>query len=156
MPATTGPTRGPQGLRVTGLGNTYILLSFLILMGASGDLFLSRGMKEIGGLESWTPAALLDFLRKVFLHPVVWLGLGALIGYALCYSVLLSGVDFSYVLPASALTYVLVPVVAFAWLGERPSLCRWGGIVCIFAGVVLVGTTAHTTKRPLSRGCGAD
>jgi uncharacterized membrane protein len=124
---------------------TYVILALMVIAGAAGDVLLSKGMKQIGALNAWTPAAILDFLWHVFTHPTVWIGISGLIAYFICYSLLLSWADFSYVLPASALTYVLVPLLAYFWLHEHVRSLRWAGIFLIFLGVVMVGFTPHST-----------
>jgi drug/metabolite transporter (DMT)-like permease len=57
----------------------------------------------------------------------------------------LSGADYSFVMPFSALTYALVPLLGFLFLGEHVPSLRWVGIVLIFFGVVLVNRTPPRT-----------
>ncbi len=127
---------------------TYVLLALMVVAGASGDILLSKGVKQIGELQHWTPAALYAFLFQVFTNVTVWLGIACLIGYFLCYTLVLSWADFSYVLPASALTYVLVPVLARIALNESVTPLRWAGVAGIFLGVMLVGLTPPSTTTP--------
>jgi drug/metabolite transporter (DMT)-like permease len=56
------------------------------------------------------------------------------------------------VLPASAMTYVLVPVLARVALNENVSPLRWAGVGCIFLGVVLVGLTPPSTTAAFETG----
>ncbi len=124
---------------------TYILLALMVMCGSVGDVILGSGMKQVGEITAFTPAAIGTFLASVFTHPTVLLAIGALIAYFICYCLLLSWADFSFVLPSSALTYVLVPLLARFWLHEEVKALRWAGIGCIFLGVMLVGFTPHTT-----------
>lgn len=117
----------------------------MVLAGATGDVLLSKGVKQIGELQHWTPAALFAFLLQVFTNATVWLGIAGLIGYFVCYMLVLSWADFSFVLPASALTYVLVPLLARTVLNESVTPLRWAGVGCIFFGVALVGLTPPST-----------
>jgi drug/metabolite transporter (DMT)-like permease len=130
---------------------TIVLLALMIVAGATGDVLLSKGVKQIGELQQWTPQALAEFLSSVFTNATVWLGIACLIGYFICYMLVLSWADFSFVLPASALTYVLVPVLAFFWLHEQVTPLRWAGVACIFLGVVLVGLTPPSTTEKSPR-----
>jgi uncharacterized membrane protein len=54
---------------------------------------------------------------------------------------LLSWADLSYVMPVTAIGYVVTAFAARIFLGENVSLARWIGIVLITAGVTLVGRT---------------
>ena len=60
----------------------------------------------------------------------------------------LSWADFSYVLPATASMYVVIPLVGHFVLGESVTAVRWMGVALICVGVVFVGQTpANTTKK---------
>ena len=56
----------------------------------------------------------------------------------LCYFRALQIGDASKVAPVDKLSLVLVAVFAFAFLGERPSIPEWVGIVLVASGVVLM------------------
>jgi uncharacterized membrane protein len=58
---------------------------------------------------------------------------------------LLSWADLSYVMPVTALSYVVTAFAARLLLNEYISLERWIGIVLITAGVTLVGRTKGNT-----------
>lgn len=126
---------------------TLVLLALMVLAGATGDILLSKGVKQISELQHGTPAAVFAFLLQVFTNATVWLGIGCLAGYFVCYMLVLSWADFSYVLPASALTYVLVPLLARAVLNENVTPLRWAGVGCIFLGVAVVGLTPPSTTH---------
>jgi drug/metabolite transporter (DMT)-like permease len=51
---------------------------------------------------------------------------------------LLSWQDVSFVIPASALSYVAGALAAKLLLGERLTVMRWAGIVLVSLGVALV------------------
>jgi uncharacterized membrane protein len=59
---------------------------------------------------------------------------------------LLGWADLSYVLPVTAMGYVLTALVGRYFLGEAISYQGWAGTILIVAGIVLVGMTqANTT-----------
>jgi drug/metabolite transporter (DMT)-like permease len=59
---------------------------------------------------------------------------------------LLSWADLSYVMPVTAIGYVLTAFAGRFFLGEPVSFLRWTGIVLITSGVYLVGRTAPATS----------
>ena len=61
------------------------------------------------------------------------------------YMLVLSWADFSYVLPATATSYAIVPLLGYLLLGEMVSATRWAGVALICLGVMLVGSTPPST-----------
>ena len=124
---------------------TALLLALSVVLGAVGDLLLGAGMKEVGRVEPGSGAALVRALVRTFTNGEIWLGVASLLLFFVCYLVLISRVDYSYVQPASAVGYALVAVLAYAVLGEAITVWRWAGIGCICLGVALVGQTPPRT-----------
>jgi len=115
---------------------TRMVAVVVILSNVLGNFFLSRGMRS-----GETP----DVLLAVFLNPWVMLGVSLLILWMLARMTLLSWADLTYVLPVTALGYVLTALMGRVFLGEHVSLGRWAGIALIVAGVGLVGGTPIRT-----------
>jgi len=124
---------------------TYVLLVLMVAAGSIGDVLLSKGMKQIGEVSDWSPAALFDIFLRTFTSPTIWLGIAGLVLFFVCYMLVLSWADFSYVLPASATSYAIVPLLGYLLLGEVVSSLRWTGVALICLGVALVGLTPHST-----------
>ena len=62
-----------------------------------------------------------------------------------CHMLVLSWADFSFVMPFSAVSYALVPLSGYLWLGEKVLTARWVGIALIVLGVLLVSRTPPST-----------
>jgi uncharacterized membrane protein len=139
---------GPHPLRA----KTFILLVLMVALGSAGDVLLSAGMKRVGTVEAWTPAGLHRVFFAAFTSPTVWSGTLCLIGFFICYMLVLSWADLSYVLPASASSYAIVPLLGFALLGEAVTSLRWTGVALICLGVVLVGRTPPSTTASAGGG----
>jgi uncharacterized membrane protein len=126
---------------------TYVLLTLMVFFGSVGDVLLSKGMKQIGEVNDWSPGALVDVFLQTFTSGTIWLGIACLLLFFVGYMLVLSWADFSYVLPATATSYALVPLLGFLMLGEFVSALRWTGVAFICLGVLLVGTTSPSTTR---------
>jgi len=115
-----------------------VFLSFLIFGSTGGEIAITRGMKATGEPERLRPRELLRFLRKALCNGWFWAGipLMALSFYSLL--LLLSWAPISFVIPASALSYVVGTFGAKYILGEDVSVARWMGVVLVCAGVALV------------------
>lgn len=126
---------------------TYLLLLLMILFGSLGDILLSKGMKQIGEISNWSIISLLETFGRVFTSSTMWLGIGSLVIFFVSYVLTLSWADYSYVSPASAMSFAVVPLLGYTVLGEALSPIRWAGVGLIFLGVVLISRTPHRTTR---------
>src|SRR5574337_409134 len=120
---------------------TYIMLLLMICFGSVGDILLSKGMKQIGEVSNWSVAILADLFIRTFTNSTIWLGIGSLLIFFVSYLLALSWADYSYVSPASSMSYAVVPVLGYMLLGEALSSVRWVGVVLIFLGVILGSRT---------------
>lgn len=75
-----------------------------------------------------------DYLRQ----PLFWLALAALGIGMLFWLVALSGLEVSKAYSLLSANYVLVPLLAQRWFGERLTLQQWCGIGTLVAGLLLV------------------
>lgn len=125
---------------------TYLFTAIVVLSNVAGNSALTKGMQEFGSVDD-SP---LGLIAPLF-HPWVALGVALLIVWTLSHMALLSWADLSYVLPVTAIGYVLTAFAGRFLLGETISPLRWGGILLITAGVTLVGRTppASALDKPL-------
>jgi drug/metabolite transporter (DMT)-like permease len=126
-------------------GKTAVLLFLMIFFGACGDTLLGKGMRAVGPPAAWNLAEIAAFLGRAVVSPAVWLGFSSLLLFFLSYMLVLTWADFSYVLPASAASYAVVPLLGHFFLGEGVSPLRWTGVALIALGVGLVGQTPPRT-----------
>ena len=127
---------------------TYLFLFFIVLFAPLGNVLLSKGMKGVGSATGWEPRGLLHVLTGIFASGYIWLGIGCLLAFFAAYMLVLTWADYSYVQPASSVSYAVVAVLGFLLLGEKVNLLRWSGIVVICLGVFIVGHThPRTTEK---------
>ena len=132
-----------KGLRF----KTYILIFTMILFGPLGDILLGKGMKRVGAMASWAPADLYDFFFRAFTTGTIWLGIASLLTFFVAYILVLSWADYSYVQPASAMSYGLIALLAWLVLHEKITPTRWAGVLLICLGVFVVGHTHPRTTE---------
>jgi drug/metabolite transporter (DMT)-like permease len=126
---------------------TWILVALLVTLCSAGNLFFSVGMKRIGALQDWSMATLHFAFVAVFKSPWIWLGIVSMLMFLAALMLVLSWADFSYVLPATASMYVVIPLVGHFVLGEGVTTLHWAGIALICLGVALVGQTPPSTTK---------
>jgi bacterial/archaeal transporter family protein len=129
-----------------------ILLPLIAIMGPVGNVLLSKGMKNVSAPPSWTPGALWSIFLSVFTSPYIWLGIGSLVSLFLIYMLLLTTVDFSFAQPVTSMSYVVVGLLGYFWLGEKIVPLRWVGIAIICGGVMIIATTPHRTTPNAAAG----
>jgi len=135
----------PQGLHL----KTFVLILIMVSVAPLGDTFLGKGMKQVGALESWAPASLFHFFFRAFTSGTVWLGIGLLLTFFIAYLLVLSWADYSYVLPASSISSLIIALLAHFVLHETVTPTRWAGVALICLGVFAVGHThPRTTEHP--------
>lgn len=133
---------GTQSKSAKALRVCAILLLFIALK-AAGNLSLAWGMKHFPQTMSANP---IPFIQAMF-DPFVAFGVAALILALLVRMALLSLADLSYVLPVTAIGYVIATFLGKTFLHETVSGQRWLGTVLIFLGAALVGSTTQSTTE---------
>jgi len=120
----------------------YAVLALFIALKAVGNLSLAFGMKHLAQSVSANP---LTYLRAM-LDPFVAIGVVALILALLTRMALFSLADLSFVLPVTAVGYIIATVLGKVILHETVTAERWAGTVLIVVGAALVGSGAHKTE----------
>lgn len=114
-----------------------------MLGAALGDALLARGTRDIGPISIHHLGALLLVLKS----PWVIAGIVVLIGFMASYMTALTWADLTFVLPATALGYVVTAFVGKFWLHENISPMRWLGI-----GLIVLGVGSVTKGPSLTEG----
>jgi len=127
---------------------TYFFLILMIVLGSVGNTILDKGMKGLGTIDFSSRAAIWQGVFHTFTSGTIWVGIGCMLLFMVCHMLVLSWADYSFVMPFSAVTYALVPVLGYIWLGEHVPVTRSIGILLIVFGVFLVSRTPARTTEP--------
>jgi drug/metabolite transporter (DMT)-like permease len=98
-------------------------------------------MRDFGAVTSsnW------HLLLSAIADPWIIVGICFLIGFFCTYITALSWADLTYVLPATAISYVFMALLAKIFLHENVTVAHWAGIVLITVGVGFVATGPSLT-----------
>ncbi len=135
--------RSTEALRT----KTYVLVVLMVLFSSVGNILLSKGMKQIGSVSFASPALLVAAFLQTITNRAIWLGISCFLLFFVAYLLVLSWADYSFVMPASATGYAIVPFLGYLLLGEVVPSTRWLGVACICLGVLLVGRTPPRTTE---------
>jgi drug/metabolite transporter (DMT)-like permease len=122
------------------------VLVLFIALKAAGNLSLAWGMKHLPQAAGGP----LSYLEALF-DPFVAMGVAGLILAVLVRLALFSLADLSYILPVTAIGYVLAAWLGKTFLHETVSPQRWLGTLLIFIGAAMVGSTSHSTSNSQTR-----
>ena len=123
-----------------GFSRTLVVLFSFVTLKAFGNLSLAMGMRRAPAVSTH-----LGQYIQAMLDPFVASGIVMLILAVLTQMVLYSLADLSFVLPVTAIGYVLATFLGRFFLHETVSVARWAGTLMIFAGAALVGSTSRNT-----------
>jgi drug/metabolite transporter (DMT)-like permease len=126
---------------LTRTARTYLWLVLFLALRAFGNLSLAWGTRHLPEKLAADP---LVYLRSM-MDPGVALGIAMLIVALLARLALLSVADLSFILPMTAIGYVLAALMGRVFLHESVSPQRWLAVTLIFAGAALVSSTPQST-----------
>ena len=132
----------PQEVKELGLvWKTAIVSVVVIASNVFGSYCLTRGLRSVGVITSWSPLPYIYAFR----NPWVSVGVVFMIAWLVSRLALLSWADLSYVLPVTAFSYVLTAIIGAVYFNERVTHLHWIGISLITLGVALVALTPPET-----------
>ncbi|HTU40632.1 MAG TPA: EamA family transporter [Candidatus Aquilonibacter sp.] len=127
---------------------TYFFILLMVVFGPLGNVLLGKGMKRIGAIHIASLAQGGQVLARILSSATIWAGILSLLSFFLAYMLVLSWADYSYVQPASSVSYAMVALLAHFLLRETISPVRWLGVLIICLGVLVVGYTPPRTTEP--------
>ena len=116
----------------------FVLFVMITVVGTLGELCLGRAMKETGELERLHPGHAASLLWRALRVKWIWIGISMMAIAFFSLLLLLSFESVSFVVPVTALSYLVGALGGTFFLGERVSPQRWIGIMLVCIGVALV------------------
>jgi len=117
---------------------TWLALIILVLADSAGNVFLTRGMKQVGKVATLNPKELWQVIGQVFGNPLLRWGVFCMTVSFFMFIALLSWADLSFVLPATALTEPVNMLGSKFVLKEKVTNIRWVSTVLICIGLILI------------------
>ncbi len=114
------------------------MVLMVVFSNAAGDVLLTRGMKQVGDVSVVSRDQILKTIKSTAGNLNFILGVFFLAVSFFSFLTVLSWANLSFVVPATAIVYVVTVLGAKFFLGERISPLRWSGTFLICIGVALV------------------
>ena len=116
----------------------WLIVALMVSATTASEVLQAYGMRRHGEIRDFRPGALGRALALLARNRYV---ISSVVSMAISFFAmmkLLSVADLSFVVPVSAVTYVLETVLAKYVLRERVNRLRWAGAVLVVCGVALV------------------
>jgi len=117
---------------------TALMIALVVLGGSVGDVFITKGMKQVGEIATLNARELLRIAGRALTNRWFLVGLFFMAVSFFSFLAVLSWADLSLVLPATSFSFVITTVGAKLYLKETISPVRWAGIVLVCVGVALI------------------
>lgn len=117
---------------------TALMIALVVLGGSVGDVFITKGMKQVGEVSTLNARELLRIAGRALTNRWFLVGLFFMALSFFSFLAVLSWADLSLVLPATSVSFVITTVGAKLYLKEKISPVRWAGIVLVCVGVALI------------------
>lgn len=115
----------------------WALLSLVVVTAVAGDLLQSREMK-LASESGESLDGIRGVLKTIWRRRALLLSIGCMAVSFFAFLALVQREPLSFVVPASAATFVLETLLARFVLHERVDARRAAGAICVLAGIVLI------------------
>jgi drug/metabolite transporter (DMT)-like permease len=117
---------------------TALMIVLVVLSNSVGEVFMTRGMKQVGEVSTLRPRELLSIVCQVFANKNFLAGIFCMAVSFFAFLTVLSWADLSFIVPATSLGYVITTFGAKFILKEQVSHLRWVGTLLVCLGAALV------------------
>src|SRR5689334_2794922 len=125
-----------------------IILIFALCVEAVGVVFLSKGLKQIGEVQTINIRELGRIIGKGAANGNILLGVALEAAFFGALLYLLSQRDVSLIWPLTSLGFVITALAAKFVLSEQISPLRWAGVALIVLGAALVSYSEKAKSKP--------
>ena len=120
------------------MAKILIVLLIALVVEAVGVVFLSKGIKQIGSVDTISFSEIVRLVRQGVANGNILLGVALEAAFFASLLYLLSQRDVTLIWPLTALGFVITALAAKVVLHEQVSPLRWAGVMLIVAGAMLV------------------
>lgn len=128
------------------MAKIVLILIAALVCEAIGVVFLSQGLKQIGGVERFSPSQIKRVIVRGITNRNILCGVALEAIFFAALLVLLAKADVSLIWPLTAMGFVLTTLAARFIRHEEVTPLRWSGVVLIMIGAGLVGWSEKQKK----------
>ena len=125
-----------------------VILIFALCVEAVGVVFLSKGLKQIGEVQTISARDISRIISKGATNGSILLGVALEAAFFGALLYLLSQRDVSLIWPLTSLGFVITALAAKFILKEEVTAARWAGVALIVIGAALVSYSEKAKSKP--------
>ncbi|MGA2802427.1 MAG: EamA family transporter [Verrucomicrobiota bacterium] len=125
-----------------------VILIFALCVEAVGVVFLSKGLKQIGEVQTISSREISRIISKGATNSSILLGIALEAAFFGALLYLLSQRDVSLIWPLTSLGFVITALAAKFILKEEVTAVRWAGVALIVIGAALVSYSEKAKPKP--------
>jgi drug/metabolite transporter (DMT)-like permease len=125
-----------------------VILIFALCVEAVGVVFLSKGLKQIGQVQTVTAREIGRIISKGATNGSLLLGVALEAAFFGALLYLLSQREVSLIWPLTSLGFLITALAARVILKEEVSGLRWTGVALIVLGAALVSYSEKAKAKP--------
>lgn len=126
---------------------TFIKLTIAMISTTLGDIFLAQAVRELPPIQLTGLSEFGGLLLSIICLGKFWLALSLMAVFFFLWMNILATEELSYVLPMTAMTYIINAFLVGPILHESVSPLRWVGTVIIGAGVAIVSLSSASPSE---------
>jgi len=119
------------------MSSFFYFIIITVILNASSQLFLKKGMNTIGPLDL-NILTLFKSFESIFLNPYIIIGLALMITSMITHLISLSKFDISFAFPFISLSYIIVFCGGYLLFNETINLTRLLGLIFIVIGTIFL------------------
>lgn len=129
--------------RTTASTGLVIFIIVFVLLAGIGQLFIKYGVNVVTLDSTGFPTDIMGFIRLIFFWPVI-LGLCIYFLFGIAWLKILADVPVSFAFPFLAISYIVIILGSWLFLGEDINLLKLISIALIIAGVICLSRSDTT------------
>jgi uncharacterized membrane protein len=127
----------------------FVILIFALCVEAVGVVFLSKGLKQIGEVQTISAREISRIISKGATNGSILLGVALEAAFFGALLYLLSQRDVSLIWPLTSLGFIITALAAKFILKEEVTAVRWAGVALIVIGAALVSYSEKAKEKPV-------
>jgi drug/metabolite transporter (DMT)-like permease len=133
-------------VRKTATPGMIVFIILMVTLAGIGQLFIKHGVTEVTEQLGGFPSDIVGFIRLIF-HWQVFLGLVIYFFFGVAWLKILADVPVSFAFPFLAISYIVIILGSWKFLGENISTLKIISIVLIILGVVSLSRSDTSEHR---------
>lgn len=115
-----------------------LLFAITVLLQPISQILQKKGMSLVGSIDSFGGLLNPHTLLSIITNPFVMGGIAVSVVNLVLWLGVISSMKISYIYPFSAISYIILTIMAYCVLGESIGTVKWFGMLVIVVGAFIL------------------